>query len=144
MKVIEEFTTVKSLAEVFNYIAVNYFENHPKFDPEVHKMIWRTEPPVVKGTKGSEQRSFAGVPVKLDFEVIEFDRPKVFAFKNTSGPFLLERSYKLESQNGGTKVTFSFDIKPKNALIAPAFQLMKKKFKKSVHHNIGLLKGQLR
>lgn len=144
MKVIEEFTVDKPPADVFDYIAVRYFDNHTKFDPEVHKMIWRTKPPVTKGTKGTEKRSFAGMPVLLDFEVTSFDKPKYFAFKNTSGPFLLDRSYSLESLNGGTKVTFVFDMRPKNWTAKPIFALLKNKSKNNVEHNIGLLRRQLK
>lgn len=142
MKVVEEFTVDKTPVEVFNYVAVNYFDNHAKFDPEIRGMIWRTEPPVTKGTKGAEKRSFAGLPVRLNFEITSFDKPKYFAFKNTSGPFWLDRSYRLEPMNKGTKVIFVFDIRPK-ILFKPIFPLLKSKFKKSVQQNIKSLSEQL-
>ncbi len=136
MRVVEEFSVSKPPKEVFDYIAVNYFENHPKFDPEVHEMIWRSKPPVAKGTKGTERRKFAGKRIFLDFEVTDFKPPKFFAFQNTNGPFYLERSYNLEPTPKGTKVTFIFDMRPRNFAVGLAFPLLKGKFRKSVSENI--------
>ncbi len=136
MRIVEEFSVPKPPKEVFDYIAVNYFENHTKFDPEVHEMIWRTTPPVTKGTKGTERRKFAGKRILLDFEVTKFKPFELFALKNTSGPFYLERSYSFESTSNGTKIIFVFDMRPKNFAVKLVFPLLKGKFRKSVSDNI--------
>jgi hypothetical protein len=141
--VIEDFSVAKSPEQVWDYIAVNYFENHPKFDPEVLEMIWRTKPPIAKGTKGSERRKFAGKMIFLDFEVTDFKPSKLLAFKNISGPFYLERNYSIEPTSSGTKVTFVFDMRPKNFIIGLVFPLLKGKFRKSVSDNIQNLKKLL-
>lgn len=139
MKIIEKFSVARSPKEVFDYIAVNYFDNHQKFDPEIHGMINHTKGPVAKGTKGSEVRKFAGKRILLDFEVTDFKPLKFFAFTNTSGPLYLERSYSLEPTSGGTKVTFVFDTRPRNLLGKLAFPLLSKTMRKNVSNNIQLL-----
>lgn len=139
MKLTEQFTVPKPPKEVFNFVAVNYFENHQKFDPEIHGMIKHTEGPVAKGTKGSEVRKFAGKRILLDFEVTDFNPLKFFAFANTSGPFYLERSYSFEPTSNGTKVTFIFDTRPRNLLGKLAFPLLSKTFRKNVSSNIQTL-----
>lgn len=139
MTVKEHFFVSRSPKEVFDYIAVNYFENHQKFDPEIYGMINRTEGPVAKNTKGSEVREFAGKRIKLDFEVTDFEPVQFFAFRNTSGPFYLERSYSFKTNHKGTEVVFIFDIRPKNLLVKPIFPLMAKTFRKSVSDNIQTL-----
>ena len=143
MRVVEQFSVARPPKEVFKYVAVKYFENHTKFDPEVHEMIWRTKAPVSIGTKGTERRKFAGKRVLLDFEVTDFKPFKFFALQNTSGPFSLDRSYSLEPISNGTKVTFVFDMHPKNLPVKLVFPLLRNKFRKSVSDNIHLLKGLL-
>lgn len=139
MTVKEQFFVSRSPKEVFDYVAANYFENHQKFDSEIHGMINHTKGQVRKGTKGSELRKVAGRQVKLDFVVTDFESSKFFAFANTSGPFYLERSYSLKSAHKGTEVVFIFDIRPKNLLVKPIFLLMAKTFRKSVSENINTL-----
>lgn len=143
MRIVEKFTVSKSPTEVFDYIAVNYFENHQKFDPEIFGMINHTKGIVAKGTKGSEIRKFAGKRITLDFEVTDFDLPKFFAFANTSGPFHLERSYNLEPTPDGVKVVFVFDIRPKSLPVKLVFPLMSNKFQKNVFDNIQTLRELL-
>jgi len=144
MRVVREFTVARPPKEVFEYIAVNYFDNHEKFDPEIFGMIKHTEGPVRKGTKGSEIRKFAGKRITLDFEVTVFEAAANFSFKNTSGPFLLERSYSLEALSKGTKVIFVFDIDPKNLPVKLLFPILSKTFRKNVHNNIQLLNKLLK
>lgn len=143
MKIVKEFPVSKSPKDVFDYIAVNYFENHQKFDPEIHGMINHTDGAVKKGTKGSEIRKVAGRQIMLDFEVTDFEPLKLFAFKNTSGPLYLERSYSLEAVSSGTKVTFVFDARPRNLLAKLAFPLLSKSMRKNVSKNIQSLKTLL-
>jgi hypothetical protein len=143
MRIIKKFAVEKSPKEVFDYVAVNYFENHQKFDPEIYGMINHTTGPVAKNTKGAEVRKFAGKRIKLDFEVTDFEPVQFFAFRNTSGPFYLERSYSFKPNRKGTEVVFIFDIRPKNLLVKPIFPLMAKTFRKSVSDNIQNLNNLL-
>lgn len=136
MKLVEQFSVPKPPKEVFDFIAVNYFKNHQKFDPEILGMINHTKGLIAKGTKGSEVRKFAGRKIMLDFEVTDFKPPIFFAFKNTSGPFQLERSYSFEPTSSGTKVFFVFDARPKNLPVKLVFSLLSGRFRKSVSENI--------
>lgn len=139
MRLVEQFLTSKSPKEAFDFVAVNYFKNHQKFDPEIHGMINHTEGPVGKGSKGSEVRKFAGKRILLDFEVTDFKPLKFFAFANTSGPLYLERSYSFEPTSEGAKVTFVFDTRPRNLLGKLAFPLLSKTMRKNLSKNIQTL-----
>lgn len=143
MKIVKSFTVQRSPKEVFSFIAVNYFDNHQKFDPEIHGMINRSGGPVSQGTKGSEIRKVGGRRVSLDFEVTDFEANKYFAFTNTSGPVLLDRSYRFEPAGKGTKVTFEFEAAPRYAPVKLIFPMLKKSFSKNVDHNIKLLENLL-
>lgn len=139
MRIVERFVVSRSPAEVFDYIVVNYFENHQKFDPEIFGMINHTKGPVAVGTKGSEIRKVAGKKIRINFEVTDFDPAKFFAFANTSGPFYLERSYNFTKIDTGTEVTFIFNILPKSLLGKIGLSILGKTFQKNVHHNIQVL-----
>ena len=102
---------------VWAYVVEGFFEHHGAWDPAVVGMERLTEGSIALGTRGRESRSFGGKQ-SAEFEVTEFDRPSVFGFRNTSGPFDLQRRYRFgETEAGtGTYVDFDFRMAPKGAM----------------------------
>jgi hypothetical protein len=126
------------------FIVEHFFDNHGRWDPAVIGMEQLTPGPVAAGTKGVETRRFLGRQ-KAAFEITEVREPAMFAFRNTSGPFALDRSYRLQPTDAGTKLTFTFRMSPK-APAAIVFPLVRRTIERQVRANIDrlcqLLKGQ--
>ena len=126
---------------VWAFVAEGFFEHHREWDPAVVGMERLTEGPIAVGLRGRETRSFAGKQ-SADFEVTELDRLAVFGFRNTSGPFDLQRRYRFtETESGtGTYVDFDFRMAPKGAMTL-LFPVLRPVIGKQVRANIARIPG---
>jgi hypothetical protein len=78
------------------------FEHHARWDQAIE--VERTSAgPVGKGSTGVEIRRFMGGKQRASFEITEFERPSWFAFRNTSGPFELDRANTFERDGAGPR-----------------------------------------
>lgn len=121
-------------AEVWQYLAEAYFEHHRHWDHAIARMEKLTAGPVRVGTRGVETRRFV-TRQSAQFEVTEFDRPTRFAFRNTSGPFSLDRTYTLGTDDNGTRLAFEFVMTPRGAMRLP-FPLLRSTIERQVRANI--------
>lgn len=122
---------------VWHYVADDYFAHHATWDPAVVDMIKTTPGPVGVGTEGVEVRRM-GRRQSARFHVTEFDSPRRFAFRNTSGPFELDRSYTFAPNASGTRLTFRFTMRPRGAMWL-LFPLLRPLIRRQVHDNIARL-----
>jgi hypothetical protein len=137
-----EIRTERTPEEAFAYIAEGFFEHHAIWDPAIE--VERTSPgPVGKGSTGVETRRFMGGKQRAGFEITEFERPSRFAFRNTSGPFELDRAYTLEPRGAGAGITFVFRMAPKAFPFTLLFPLIRGTIAKQVRSNIERLGGLL-
>jgi hypothetical protein len=96
----------------FTFIATDFFENHRRWDPAITELTQTSPAPLGVGTTGREVRQFGGRQV-ADFRVTEYAPARRFAFTNTSGAFWLDRAYTLTPDDGGTRICFTFDMRPR-------------------------------
>jgi uncharacterized protein YndB with AHSA1/START domain len=128
--------------EVWRFVVDGYFEHHHRWDPAVTEMTKLTAGPLAVGTRGREVRSFGGKQA-AEFEVTELEAPRRFAFRNTSGPFELERSYDFEERGGTTQLVFRFRMRPKGVMRL-LFPLVRRKIGGQVEANIDRIPGLVR
>jgi hypothetical protein len=134
--------TARTPEEAFAYVAAGFFEHHSTWDPAI--TVERTSAgPVGKGATGVETRRFLGQKQRAAFEITEFDAPSRFAFRNTSGPFALERAYTFEPIDDGTAIMFTFRMAPRAFPLTLLFPLIRGKIAKQVASNIERLRGAL-
>jgi len=123
------------LAEVWQYVVVGYFENHPRWDPAIVGMRSFTPGPVREGTEGEELRRVGPGRQRARFVVTALEPMREFAFRCTSGPFHLERRYSFSSEDGTTRLEFGFVMAPKGPMKL-LFPLMRRSVERQVHANI--------
>lgn len=137
-----EIRTERTPEEAFAYVAEGFFEHHPTWDPAI--TVERTSAgPTGKGSTGIETRRFMGAKQRAAFEIVEFDLPARFAFRNTSGPFELDRAYAFEPDGDGASVTFVFRMAPKAFPLTLLFPLIRGTVARQVRGNIERLRGLL-
>jgi hypothetical protein len=71
-----------------------------------------------------------------EFEITACQPTRLFAIRNTSGPFELDRTYSFSEAGGKTRITFSFRMRPHRFPITLLFQLMQSTIAKQVRANI--------
>jgi len=129
----------RALDDVWKFVVIEYFEHHGCWDDAITEMTKLTPGPLGVGTRGREVRSFGGKQA-AEFEVTELVEPNRFAFRNTSGPFAVERAYELHATPSGTRLVFSFRMRPKGPTKV-LFPLLRSKVASQVRANIGRIPG---
>jgi hypothetical protein len=134
-----EHVVPRNTASVWAFVVEEFFTNHPKWDLAITecRRLDGNAAPIQKGTRGLEVRSFGGKQ-SAEFEVTELERQQRFAFRNTTGPFELNRVYTFEPDGGATRLTFSFQMAPKGAMKV-LFPLFRGTIRRQVETNIGRL-----
>jgi hypothetical protein len=131
-----------SIAEVWRFIVEGYFDNHSAWDPAIVNMEKLTSGPVGLGTRGKETRKALGRQT-TEFEVTTYDLHARFGLRNTSGPFDLEREYRLAEEGTGTLLRFHFRMKPRGSM-KMLFPLLRTTIEKQVRTNAASLPALLR
>ena len=73
--------------DVFEFVAVNHFRNHPRWDPNIVELSPTQSGPVAVGSTARVQRRKGAENEVL--EVVEFEPPRRFSTRDNIGPFLL-------------------------------------------------------
>jgi hypothetical protein len=104
-----------SSQEVFKYIAVDFFQNYPKWSPEVIQLEAVTEGPVKLGTIARQVRVDQGHRSESKFRVTLYEPSKCLCFSGVSDPYRC--TYELQDINNGTKTLLSFKFELLELLI---------------------------
>ena len=131
-------------AEVWSFVVDGFFRNHARWDPAVTecRSLDDGSQPLRPGARGVEVRRFGGKQ-RAEFEVTDVDNGRRFAFRNTTGPFQLRRTYTFVPEGPGTRLTFAFEMAPRGAMKL-LFPLFRGTIRKQVEGNIGRLARLLR
>jgi hypothetical protein len=124
-----------SAAQVWSYVVEHYFENHSLWDPAIVAMDKLTPGGVGMGTRGRETRRLFVGRQATDFEVVACEPRTRFVFRNTSGPFELEREYRLAEDGGRTALRFRFQMKPRGPMKL-VFPLLRNTVERQVRENM--------
>lgn len=94
--------------KVYAYLAD--VRNNPKWQVGILETRVETDGPATVGTKVTDVRSFIGRKIEVTYEVVEMVPNKLLSLKSISGPFPFEGKTTLESVDGGTRVTTTFEM----------------------------------
>ncbi len=97
-------------SEVFKYIGDDFFQNYPKWSPEVKELKQITPGPVKFGTMARQSRIDHGRRTENNFKVTAYEQNTRLVFAGITDPFRC--IYDLEDINSGksTKLTFTFEL----------------------------------
>ena len=85
--------------DVFDFVAVNHFRNHPRWDPNIIELIPTQPGPVAVGSTARVQRGKGGTEDEV-LEIVEFQPPHRFCTRDNIGPFLLRVTCLFEPVEG--------------------------------------------
>jgi hypothetical protein len=94
--------------EVFNFIAVNFFNNYRRWSPEVVSLEHKSELSVKVGTTCRQIRIDRGRRTESTFRVSVFEPVKRVEFQGMSNPFRVR--YQLDPVADNTRLTFTFEL----------------------------------
>jgi hypothetical protein len=104
-------------AEVFRFVATDFFANYPRWSPEV-MMLRATSPgPIRVGSTGRQVRVDYGRRTDLSFRVSVFEQCRRVDFQGISLPML--SSYRFVEIDRRTRLTFVFELKRLDFVLRP-------------------------
>lgn len=96
--------------QVFQYTFTDFFENYPKWSPEVTELEKITNGPVRKGTLAKQVRVDKGHRTESIFQVTEYEPLRRACFESTSNPYY-RALYDFESiKEATTRFQFTFEL----------------------------------
>jgi len=100
----------KSCQAVSRFVADEFFDNYPRWSPEVTLLEKITPGPLRVGTSGRQVRNDAGHVTASTFRVTAYHPLREIAFASTDSPGYQVR-YTFREEGNTTRVTFSFELR---------------------------------
>jgi len=91
--------------EVFDF--VTDLANDPKWQSGIVSVERTSDGPIGAGSTWSYKLKFMGREIEAKIELSSYDPPNQASVKSVNGPVPFENTYKFESKDGGTQMTFS-------------------------------------
>lgn len=115
----------KPVTYVFCFVGENFFDNYPKWAPEVSEFKALTGTKIFIGAKAQQTRLEQGQKVESVFEVSEFQPPQKMTLSGVDAPF--RNTYQLTNQEGQdlTELEFSFEILELEIFMRPFEKLIR-------------------
>ena len=126
----------RSPADVFSF--VSDFRNAPRWDPRTYSAVMATDEPIGLGTRfelqgglltksvHDELPAFLRGNEALPYEIVEFDPPRVVAFRGETKTTRYHDRIQLSEDGGGTRLIYDAELTLTGlfAIGEPAFQVL--------------------
>jgi len=99
----------RKIHDVYQFIALDFFDNYPKWSPEVRELEKLTSGDMCVGLTGRQVRSDSGYRSEAHFRVTHLDPLRELRFVSMSKPYF-EARYLFKPAASGTRLTFDFQL----------------------------------
>ena len=112
------------ISKAYEVIGKNFFENYPKWCPQIVELEQISPSPIGPGTKGRQVTRDRGIDSESIFEFSKFEPVNELEIKGVSEPF--RSSYVLVSEGSDkTRVSFTFELQEIDLMMRPFQKLIK-------------------
>ena len=112
------------ISQAYELIGKNFFENYPKWCPQIVELEQISPPPIGLGTKGRQVTRDRGIDSESIFEFSKFEPVNELEIKGVSEPF--RSSYVLAPVGPDkTRVSFTFELQEIDLMMRPFQKLIK-------------------
>jgi hypothetical protein len=101
----------RPVAEVYRFVAEEFFTNYPKWSPEVTRLEQTTRGPLRIGTTGRQVRCDAGYTAESRFRVTSLVPLQELRFESLGKPHFSVH-YRFVAIGNATRLGFYFELKP--------------------------------
>lgn len=131
----------KSIADVFHFIGVRFYENYPKWTPEVIELKPLDGNDIFVGAKTKQVREDQGSTTESIFEFTEYEPILKIIFKGLDQPY--SHSYLLETSEGNqtTKLTFKFELLEIDVFMRPFQKLIRASIEDGAENTVENIKN---
>jgi hypothetical protein len=112
------------ITTAYDFVGLGFFQNYPKWCPQVVELEQLSPPPVGQGTKGRQVTRDRGIDSESTFEVAQFRPAQTFEIMGLTEPF--RSSYEFKNEGGGaTRIVFTFELKEVDLVMRPFQKLIR-------------------
>jgi len=113
-----------SISDAYDMIGHKFFENYPKWCPQVVDLEQVSPSPVQTGTIGRQVTRDRGIDSESTFEVSVYSPATKFEIKGITEPF--RSAYELTSEGPNkTRIAFTFELQEIDLMMRPFQKLIK-------------------
>ena len=113
----------RSPDRVFGFVVRDFFQNYPRWSPEVRRLDLLTPGPLRVGSRARQVRVDQGRRSESVFRVTALDEPTGVEFCERSNLFCI--AYQIQSLGGRTRLVFSFDLNRLELYMRPFEKLIR-------------------
>ena len=110
---------------VFKFISIEFFDNYPKWSPEVIQLEQLTEGPVRLGTIARQVRVDQGHRSESKFRVNVYEPNKRLSFSGVSDPYRCTYELQELSPENTTQLSFTFELLELQLFMLPFEKLIR-------------------
>lgn len=127
-------------AEVFRYLGDSFFENYPKWSPEVIELERVTDGPLKLGTIARQVRIDQGHRTETEFTINIYEPNKRLGFAGISDPFRC--TFELRDVNSGrsAELIFTFELSEIQVFMRPFEKLIRMMVQEGAERTVRNLK----
>ena len=100
----------KPVDKVFNFIAVNFFENYPRWSPEVQELEMLSPPPLRLNSLFRQVRIDNGQRSESTFKITTCNIDHKLVFEGVSNAYRCSYDFASTSPSTNTQITFTFEL----------------------------------
>ncbi len=126
-------------AQVFDFVAVNFEHNYPRWSPEVRQLEMLTPGPLRLGSRARQVRVDQGRQSNSTFTVTAFEPPSRVAFAEASDQFRI--LYQIDPVGEKTHLTFTFDLRRIELYMRPFEKLIRVAIQDGAERVVRNIKG---
>ncbi len=100
----------KPVDTVFNFIAVDFFENYPRWSPEVQELELLSAPPLQLNSLVRQVRIDNGQRSESTFKITTYKAGQKLVFEGVSNAYRCSYDFASTNPSTNTQITFTFEL----------------------------------
>lgn len=115
----------KPVETVFAFIAVDFFENYPKWSPEVQEVELLSAPPLQLNSLVRQVRIDQGQRSESTFKITSYQIGRKLVFEGVSNPYRCSYDFAAINPASQTQITFTFELLKLELFMLPFEKLIR-------------------
>lgn len=100
----------KPVDEVFHFIAVDFFENYPRWSPEVQELELLSAPPLQLNSLVRQVRIDNGQRSESTFKITTYNVGQKLVFEGVSNAYRCTYDFTSTNPSASTQISFTFEL----------------------------------
>jgi hypothetical protein len=131
----------RSPESVFDFVAVRFYDNYPRWSPEVQCLEVLSPGPIAVGSMARQVRVDQGRQTDSTFTVVAFEQPSRLEFADCGNQYRV--GYRLEPLAGQTQLTFGIELIRLGLALRPFKKLIRAAMQDSAEQMVRNIKALL-